>query len=144
MKRSLLILLLTSGLAYADQNNPTKDELLQTVRHIQSLAKDLQSNLDKEKAAHAEVAAALVNAQKENTTLQSQINALTDKANRAIADHDKVMKKYHFLKWIASFIAAGVAVLIVLQLRPLIPPPFNLYAMGGAGAGAAALVWLFL
>jgi len=130
--------------AFATADNPTREELLQTVRHINQLSQQLQGDLKKEREAHNEVAMGLDAATKENNVLQSQINSLTDRANKAIRDHDKVMKKYHFLKWIASVIAAAVAVLIVMQFGAFIPAPFNLYAMIAAGGGATTLVWIFL
>src|SRR5215471_20157428 len=118
MKTALALYLIPLAV-FASAENPTREELLQTVKHINVLAQQLQSDLKKEREAHNEVAMGLDAATRENNVLQSQINTLTEKANRAIADHEKVMKKYHFLKWIASFIAAGVAVLLVMQFGAL-------------------------
>ena len=143
MKRILAFLIIATPLL-ASPDNPTRDELLQTVHHIQVLAQQLQADLQSEKELTKTVGTALDNATKENETLQAQVNTLTAKANAAIRDHDKIMKKYHFLKNIAAIIAGAVAVLLVLQFGALIPPPFNIYAMIAAGGGAGAAVWIFL
>jgi TolA-binding protein len=98
----------------------------------------------------------LINAQNEVVTLEKnkieedgKVQAQTDTLNKYSDANAKlsqqlaaVLKKYHFLKLLASIIAAALGIFIALQFP--IPPPYNIYALGGAGVGAAALVWIFL
>jgi hypothetical protein len=123
--------------ALASPENPTRAELRATVRHIQSIAREIQTDLDNEKAAHAE-------AINQTQVLQSQVNAITARANKAIADRAKILAKYHFLKLLASIIASAAAIMLVMQFGKFIPPPYNFYLMAGAGVGAATAVWIWL
>ena len=121
--------------AFASAENPTRDELIQTVRHIESLAKNLQSDLDHEKAAHA-------SATTQNVQLQKAIDAQSVQLNKAIAERDHILKKLHLAKIIVSAVASALVIFIVLKLG--IPPPFVFYVMGAAIAAVNVAVWLFL
>ena len=132
-----VISVISCSISSASPENPTRAELRATVQHIQSLAREIQTDLDNEKAAHAE-------ATKQTVVLQAQVDAVTRQANKAIEDHAKILAKYHFLKLLASIIAAAAAIMIVLQFGTFIPPPYNFYLMAGAGIGAAAAVWIWL
>lgn len=128
---------------------PSRAELLQTVRHIETLAGQLQSDLDNEKAAHASAAAALTSAQgnlkdatAKNLELQKAIDIQADQLNKAIVQLAHVLKKLHLAKIIVSAVASALVIFVVLKLG--IPPPFMFYVMGAAIAAVNAAVWIFL
>lgn len=153
MTRGLLIFVicLIGGFSVlASQDNPTRDELLQTVQHIQRLSKQQQTELD---AAHANegklqsqltgAQTALGTAQSSLVTLQGKIDVLAQHDANATADKEHILKKYHFLKLLACIIAAAAAVFGVMQLTSFIPialAPYKIYLYAGAGLGAATLV----
>lgn len=118
---------------------PSRQALLQTVLHIQRLAQDLQSNLDKEKVAHAQTDKALATATSQNVTLQNAINAQSDQLNKAIGERDHILKQLHILKFIVS--GAVTAAIVFAFLYFPIPPPFNLYAAGALIVAANAFIW---
>ena len=114
---------------------PSRVELLQTVRHIESLAKELQTDLDKEKAAHA-------SATTQNGELQQAIDKQAEQLNKAIAERDHILKKLHLAKIIVSAVASALVIFVVLRLG--IPPPLMFYVIGVAIAAVNAAVWIFL
>jgi biopolymer transport protein ExbB/TolQ len=135
----------------APESKVTRDDLFKTLQHIDQHAKALQNDLADEKDNELKIAQslsltsnALSIATQQNADLQKKIDSAVSKANKWIADKEHVMKKYHTLKWIASIIAAGIAVLIVMQFGGLIPPPYNIYAMVAGGGAATTAVWVFL
>ena len=114
---------------------PSRAELLQTVRHIESLAKELQTDLDKEKAAHA-------SATTQNGELQQAIDKQAEQLNKAITERDHILKKLHLAKIIVSAVASALVIFIVLKLGIL--PPIMFYVIGAAIAAVNAAVWIFL
>jgi hypothetical protein len=106
MLRFLIISLALTGLASASQENPTRDELLQTVKHIQSLAHDLQNDLDQEKAQHAITQNALDDANDRATELSKHDATVTAQLNTA----EKSLWWYR-LHWWGAWIALGTGVL---------------------------------
>ncbi len=95
---------------------PTRADLLKTLQHISALAKEQQQALDQEKAAHAAVGAALGKATRDNTSLQTQNNPLTDKLNSTQDKLDKCAKAlwYYRLHWWGAWIMLGLGVLACL------------------------------
>lgn len=136
----MLLLMLAHVSASASQEQPTKDELLQTVRHIGQLAKDTQAELDKEKTAHAAIGTQLTLATAQNKTLQTAIDSMSARCNQAIADRDHLLGKLHLAKWIMSGLAIAAIAFVAIRL----PPPVNLYAGGASAVAAVAAIWLFL
>lgn len=65
-------------------------------------------------------------------------------AQKFMEKYNAAVKRYHRLKLIAAFIAAGVGVLLGLQFMNLAPPPYNLGVPVGGAALFAALVWFLL
>src|SRR5581483_239750 len=104
----LTIALLVFGTAcLASQEKPTPDELLQTVKHIQSLARDVQSDLDKEKEQHALAQKALGEANKRADKLAQHDKEVSDQLN----DANKKLWWYR-LHWWGSWIVLGIGVLL--------------------------------
>jgi archaellum component FlaC len=138
--------------AASAENRVTRADLLKTVEHMQSLAKELQSDLDSEKAAHADVGKALAEtrldldtATTQVTTLKKQVNDLTKKANDAIAAHDHLVSKLHLAKWIVSGLWLGLCALVALRLQAIpILGQYALYGVAAIAAGGTVFIWLWL
>lgn len=150
----LLFFLIPASLMFASEDNPTKDELLRTVKHIQALAKQQQADLD---AAHEHETALqtdldsvkndLGNAQSQLVDTQVQINKLAQHDSNETAAKKHILHKYHILKGIAMAIAAACAVFLVMRLTSFIPMaimPYKIYLYAGAGVAAAAAVAIWL
>lgn len=141
-------------MALASQDAPTRQELLDTVKHIGRLAKEQQVELDKahghEKSLETSLTGAqqdLGTAQAKLVTLQGDINTLAQHDANAMAAKKHILHKYHILKGIACIIAAAVAVFIVMRLTSFIPlaiMPYKIYLYAGAGMAAATAVAVFL
>ena len=58
--------------------------------------------------------------------------------------YENAVKRYHRLKAIAAFIAAGIGILLGLQFMNLVPPPYNLGVHIGGALLFSSLVWFFL
>jgi uncharacterized transporter YbjL len=58
--------------------------------------------------------------------------------------YENAVKRYHRLKAIAAFIAAGIGILLGLQFMNLVPPPYNLGVPIGGALLFSSLVWFFL
>lgn len=132
------------------QDNPTRAELLQTVRHISQLAQETQDELNQEKTAHAQTTAALQQAQAATQDTQNQFNAYQaaaetqiKKGNEAIAQLNSVIKKLHRAKWILCGIWVALCVLIITKV-PLPLKQYGLYAGGALMAAGCAAIWLWL
>lgn len=65
-------------------------------------------------------------------------------AQKFMEKYNAAVKRYHRLKLIAAFIAAGVGVLLGLQFMNLAPPPYNLGVPVGGAVLFASLVWFLL
>ncbi len=113
---------------------PSKADLLKTVQHIQALAKEQQQELDQEKVQHAQVAQALSQATRDNTILQSRVNAITAKLNSTQDKLDKCAKNLWWwrLHSLMMKILGGVLLLLVAV--------FVFLWLTGRLAGAAAAV----
>jgi hypothetical protein len=149
MKR-LLFLAFIPSLAFASADNPTRAELLQTVKHIAALAKETQAELDAEKAAHAQTEAALSGALKANQDTQSQFASYQaaaetqiKKGNDAIAQLNHVIKKLHLAKWILCGVWVALVAFVVMQL-PLAFKQYELMAGAAAIAAGCAAIWLWI
>jgi hypothetical protein len=108
MWRSLIIALTLTGIASASEQGPTRDQLLQTVRHIQSLAHDIQNDLDQEKAQHAITQKALDDANSRAETLAKHDATVTAQLNKA----EKSLWWYR-LHWWGAWIALGTGVIAI-------------------------------
>lgn len=136
--------------AIASPENPTRAELLQTVKHIQSLAVETQQELDAEKQAHSQTQAALTAAQQATADAQNQFATYQkaaeteiQKGNAAIAQLNSVVKKLHRAKWILCgiwILAVGLAV----AKAPLAIKQYALYAGIGLVAAGCAFIWLWI
>jgi septal ring factor EnvC (AmiA/AmiB activator) len=145
-----LVFLLCASVAIASQSDPTRGELLQTIQHIQRLAKEQQKELDEGHGHEQSLERELKGAQDELGTtqnslvsLQVDINNLAAHDAKETADKTHILTKYHRLKAIACSIAAAAAVFGVMQLTSFIPmaiAPYKIYLYAGAGIGAATLV----
>lgn len=134
----------------ASQDEPTRAELLATVKHIETLAVETTQELAAEKQAHAQTQAALAAAQQATTDTQNQFNTYQkaaeteiQKGNAAIAQLNSVVKKLHRAKWILC----GIWVLLVGFVVARLPLAFKQYELiGGAAAIAAgcAAIWLWV
>ena len=133
-----LILLILS--VFASPQNPTKEELLATVRHIETLAVETQQDLDKEKQAHAQVAQQLDQATAQNKTLQAAIDSMSERCNKAIASLDHVLKKLHLAKWIMSGIWVAVCGLVFLKAGY----PLGVYIGGGLLVAGEIAIWTMI
>lgn len=136
--------------AVASQDEPTKAELLATVKHIETLAVTAQQDLAAEKQAHAQTQAALVAAQQATTDTQNQFNtyqkaAETEiaKGNAAIAQLNSVIKKLHRAKWILCGIWVLLCGIIITKI-PLPLKQYGLYAGLGLMAAGCAAIWLWV
>lgn len=146
MSRVITILFISAVAAAASQDNPTKEELLKTVEHIEQIAVGAIEDLNKEKAAHEQTTIALQNAQKGTLELQKEFQTYKDavattvsKANAAIAAHDRLVQKLHLAKYIACGIWIGICILVGLKI-----PGAGLYIGGGLAAAGVALIWIWL
>lgn len=149
MKILVLFLFLIATPVLASQENPTRDELKQTLAHIKRLVLELRTDLDNEKAAHIQVDLALShvtenlnNATAQITVLQSQINAQTAACNKAITERAHLLKKLHLAKLILSLAASAAVVFGVLKLLPI--PPISYYVGGSALVIVNVLIWTLL
>jgi hypothetical protein len=145
MKRALLLFI--PAIALASPQNPTRDELLATVKHIESLAIETQQELDAEKQAHASTKqaladsrAALLGTQTQFNAYQKATDAIVQNANKAIAERDHLLKKLHLAKLIVS--ALWIAIVAFVALK--IPPPLGFYIAGGLALAGAAAIWVWL
>ena len=136
--------------ALADQQNPTRAELLQTVQHISRLAKETQTELDAEKAAHAQTQTALDSAIASNHDTQMQFASYQlaaetqiKKGNDAIAQLNSVLKKLHRAKWILCGIWI-LAVGLAIAKAPLAVKQYALYAGIGLIAAGCAFIWWWI
>ena len=136
--------------SHGSQSQPTREELLQTVKHIQALAIETQQELDAEKQAHSQTQTALTAAQQATADTQNQFAtyqkaAETEiaKGNAAIAQLNSVIKKLHRAKWILC----GIWVLCVglaVAKAPLAIKQYALYAGVGLVAAGCAFIWLWI
>lgn len=92
---------------------PTRADLLKTVQHIQSLAKEQQAALDNEKALHAAVEKALINATNAIAVLQKQVQDQTNKLNSTQDKLDKASKAlwWYRLHWWGAWVMLGLGIL---------------------------------
>lgn len=133
--------------AKGSQDNPTREELLQTVKHIAALAKETQGELDAEKAAHSQTQSALDSAISSNHDTQMQFASYQlaaetqiKKGNDAIAQLNGVIKKLHRAKWILC----GIWVLLVGLAITKVPLPlkaYGIYIGAGLVAAGCAFIW---
>lgn len=135
------ILLFIPVVALASQDNPTRQELLQTVKHIQQLAIETQQELDAEKQAHASTKNALVLAQQATNDTQGQFDAYRkaveseiQKGNKAIVSLAALVKKHH--RDLAVLIGLWLGFCALLYFR--IGMGLGIAGIIGAGAIAAA------
>jgi hypothetical protein len=147
MKR-LLFLAFIPSLAFASADNPTRAELLQTVKHIAALAKETQAELDAEKAAHAQTEAALSGALKANQDTQSQFASYQaaaetqiKKGNDAVTKLAALVRKHHLDLIILCGLWVGFVALLYLKAGTMLGP-VGVYVAGGLGvAGVAFIIW---
>ena len=139
MKLFAIVFVLASSVL-ASQNAPTRDELLQTIKHIESLARDTQNQLDQEKAAHQQVQNALNAATTQNQQLQSSIDSMAQKCNSAIAAEKHLSEKLHLAKWIMSGLAVAAIGFLALKLGY----PLGLYIGGPIVGMALTYIWIWL
>lgn len=148
MRKLILALVSLPVVALASSDNPTRQELLQTIVHIQSLAQETQKELDAEKAAHADTEKALNAAGAANLDTQTQFNSYQKaaeqeikKGNDAITQLDSVVKKLHRAKWILC----GVWVLLIGFVITQLPLAFKQYELiGGAALMAAGCTFIWV
>ena len=145
MKRILLLFI--PALALASPENPTRQELLQTVAHIEKLAEETQAELEQEKLAHKGTQdaltfanSALSDTRAELKTYQNAVETITTKANQAIADRDHLLAKLHLAKWIMCALAVAAIAFVAMK----IPPPIGLYIGGAAAVAAVGFIWFWL
>ena len=145
MKRILLLFI--PALALASPENPTRQELLQTVAHIEKLAEETQAELEQEKLAHKGTQdaltfanSALTDTQKQFTTYKMAAEQEIAKGNQAIVDRDHLLKKLHLAKWIMSALAVAAIAFVAMK----IPPPIGLYIGGAAAVAAVGFIWFWL
>lgn len=154
MIRSALILIISATSLFAAPYQPSREELLETVKHIQRLAKDLQNDLDAANDREKSVKTNLKSVQDELgktqanlVDLQLEVNELAAHDASMTAKNKEVTDKYHRLKLIACLIAAAAAVFLVMRFTAALPAvvaPYKIYAYAGAGVLAATLVWTLL
>jgi Flp pilus assembly protein TadB len=136
----LFAIAVVSGSLFASQTEPSREDLLNTVRHIQRLAKEQEVELNTARVD-------LGTAQSNLVTLQTNINKLAQHDANETAAKKHILHKYHILKAIACAIAAAVAVFVVMQLTSFVPvflAPYKIYLYAGAGVAAATAVAVFL
>lgn len=94
---------------------PGRAELLATLDHISSLAKDAIGSLNAEKAAHAATEAGLQKANAENADLQKKIDKETVDFNDLKDKYAAVTKKLSWYRWHwwGSWIVFGLGILAV-------------------------------
>lgn len=126
---------------------PTRADLLKTIQHIESLAKETQAELDQEKAAHAQTQQALGTATLNLTTTKNEfdtykkgVDDIVKKANEAIAAHDSLVKHLHRAKWIATGLVLAACGLLVLKIGGKI----GLILGGIAAPSLIAFIWAWL
>jgi hypothetical protein len=157
IKLSLVLIAALAVTAFASQIEPTKEEIRQTLQHMQRLAKEQQAELDAANTNETNIAAREANIAAKLTSSQGFLSTATSslidvqKKIYVLAQHDAnetaakkhILHKYHILKGIAMAIAAGLAVFVVMRLTSFIPTfiaPYKIYLYAAAGGGAALLV----
>lgn len=133
-------------------HTPTRDELLQTVKHISQLAQETQQELDQEKEAHSQVntqlsqsQTALAAANKSLVDYEAAVQTITDQANKAIASEAHLAKKLHLAKWILC--ALAVAAIGLVTMKFMGTPGIGQYALIGGGAlsvAACTAIWIWI
>lgn len=102
---------------------PSRNALLQTIDHIQRIARDQQDNLELEKQQHLKadkalemVSSSLADATSANLKLQVDIKKQTDKLNETQDKLDKTAKALSWYRWhwYGSWIVFGIGVLVCL------------------------------
>ena len=145
------LLPLTIGLLFAlmangSQDNPTKEELLQTVAHIQKLAEQTASDLNDEKQAHVQTSQQLASAQSELATAKTNFDQyqqatkkIVDEGNAAIAAKKHLEQKLHLAKFLACGIWLAVCALVALRI-----PGIGMYVGGGLAVAGISAIWIWL
>jgi len=143
----IILLIIGAVVASASPENPTRQELLQTVQHIQKLAQETQAELEAEKLAHKMTSDALTFADK---ALRDTTNAFAvyksvaeqeiARGNKAIIERDHLLRKLHLAKLIMSVLAVATVAFVAMR----IPPPLSLYLGAGASVAAVTFIWLWL
>lgn len=136
----------------AKSQTPTREDLLATIRHIETLSKQTQQELDAEKQAHAQTTAALAAATKANQDTQNQFTAYQQateteiqKGNQAITALAKVVKELHRAKWILCGLWLALCAFLALRLGNT--PAVGTYLLIGVAVLAAAgcsAIWLWV
>ena len=150
--KSFIVALFLPVTLLASQSQPTKEELLATVKHIEALAKETQAELDQEKQAHAQTQASLDAAQKANdeTKLQFQAYQKTAeteiaKGNAAILSLSHVVKKLHTAKWLMSGLWIALCAFVALRLQSIpILGAYSLYGVAAATVAGVTFIWIWL
>jgi len=146
LRSYLLLFSLLPELCFASPENPTRAELLQTVKHIQQLAEETQSELEQEKLAHKGTQDALTFADKALTDTQAQFNTYRiaaeqeiAKGNSAIVSLAALVKKHHLDLIILCGLWAGLVGLLYLKAGAILGPA-GVYAAAGLGAAGIGLI----
>jgi hypothetical protein len=148
----LLLISVIPGTLVASENNPTKQELLQTIKHIETLATETQQELDAEKQAHAQTQTALdqsltanKNAQTSFGAYQKQAETEIAKGNAAIASLAHVVKQLHTAKWIMTGIWICLCGFIAIKLQTIpVLGAYSLYGVAGIAVAGVTCIWMFL
>lgn len=147
MKLSIILCIVLATGLMASQDDPTQEELLQTVDHIQRIAEGAINDLVKEKEAHANTQAALDRAKLDLTSTQQEFDGYklevkntVDRANEAIAAHDNLVKHLHRAKWIATALVLAACGLAVMKIGGKI----GLMVGAIAAPSLIAFVWTWL
>lgn len=145
---AFVLLVLGAKLVSASQDNPTRAELLQTVRHISALARETQAELDAEKAAHTNTETALASALKANQDTRSQFDSYQaaceteiQKGNKAITALAALVKKHHLDLIILCGLWVGFVALLYMKAGTILGPA-GVYIGGAlAVAGVGFILW---
>lgn len=145
---AVILLLLGAKVVSASPDNPTRAELLQTVKHIAALAKETQAELDAEKAAHANTEHSLASALQANQDTRSQFDSYRaaceneiQKGNKAVVALAALVKKHHLDLIILCGLWVGFVALLYLKAGTILGPA-GVYIGGGlAIAGVAFILW---
>ena len=141
-----LLLILGAKLSSASPENPTRQELLQTVVHIEALSKETQAELEQEKLAHKGTQDALIFANSALADTSKQFNdyrtaAETEiqKGNAAITELAVLVKKHHLDLIILCGLWVGFVSLLYLKAGAMLGP-VGIYAAGGLGVAGVAFI----
>jgi len=114
---------------HASQQEPTKAELLATVRHIGAIAQQQQKDLDSEKAQHAITQKSLSDAQ--TVEIPALKKAISDQATELAASQAKVIaveaSRHKYVKFMWYSIGLNVLAGLWIFKKPI------MMALGGLG-----------